>query len=69
MIHKEVRYCHSNVPPILLKRALQTKRYYYVTGTDTIFLSMVNDSLRTRLFNTVWDVFKEYFKKILQAYT
>jgi len=57
------------MPHILLKRAPQTKRYYYVTlhftGRIISFVSMVNESLRTRLFNTAWDVFTEYFEKIL----
>lgn len=73
MIHKEVYYCHSNIPHLLLKRAPHTKRYYYVTlhfiGMIIIFLSMVNDSLRFHLSNTVWDVFTENFEKIMQAYT
>jgi hypothetical protein len=55
-----------------LKHAPHATRHYYVTlhftGVIIIFLSIVNDSLRTDLLNTVWDVFTEYFKKILQAY-
>jgi len=57
---------------ILLKHAQQTKRYHvtlHFIGMINIFLSMVNDSLRACLFNILWDVFTEYFKKILQAYT
>ena len=53
MIHKEVHYCHSNMPHLFLKCAPHTKRYYYVTlhFTDmiNIFLSKVNDSLTLRL--------------------
>jgi hypothetical protein len=33
-----------------------------------IFLKYVNDGLRTYLFNTVQELFAEYFEKILQAY-
>jgi len=33
-----------------------------------IFLKYVNDGLRTHLFNTVQELFTEYYEKILQAY-
>ena len=33
-----------------------------------ISLKYVNYSLRTHLFNTVQELFAEYFEKILQAY-
>jgi hypothetical protein len=33
-----------------------------------VFHDYVNDSLKIHLFNTTWEVFAEYFEKILQAY-
>jgi len=33
-----------------------------------IFLEYVNENLKIHLFNTVWAVFAEFFKQILQAY-
>jgi hypothetical protein len=32
------------------------------------FLNYVNDSLKSRLFNIVLELFAEYFEKILRAY-
>jgi hypothetical protein len=33
-----------------------------------IFFEYVNDSLKTHLLNTVWEIFTEYFEKIQQVY-
>ena len=54
------------------KCAHHIMKYYYITvyctGLIIVFLEYVNDSLKIKLFNTVWEIFAEYFKKILQAY-